>query len=91
MEKYKRDCYDRNYFYNILFEGMGAYIPIESQHGKDKVTFFIENDSLDFTIWSTQYSGANKMIKEIFISNWAGGGNINNNHYILNIGIMYGK
>jgi len=73
IERYQRDCYDRSHFYTILFEGLGNFVPIESKHGKDKFTFFIENDSLDFTIWSTQYPGSNKMIKEILIINWAGG------------------
>ena len=73
IERYQRDCYDRSHFYTILFEGLGNFVPIESKHGKDKFTFFIENDTLDFTIWYRQYPETNKMIKEIFIINWAGG------------------
>lgn len=78
QRQYQQDCYTREEFYQILSGAIDICVRSSvsgrdtfwSNHIEEQFSDFeVKDDSLDFKIWFYPH----KLVKEIYIKNWAGG------------------
>ena len=76
-QRYLNDCFTREEFYKFLGDD---YLIKSSDSGQKESfsDFSINQDSLDYTIWTIHYPMP--LVKEISITNWAGGWGSDQSH-----------